>query len=815
MFRVSILVLTACLPFCGFPQPKELRAVRTTSPPKIDGLFSDSCWLAAPLAKDFITNEPVFGNPPGEATEVRLLYDNSALYVAYSLYDKEPEKLLDVLAERDRTVLADELMVGLDTYLDKTSAFRFQVTASGVQTDRYMSPFIARTDRSWDAVWQSAVSKDGKGWYVEMKIPFTALRFPKKQEQQWGLQFGRFVGRTGEFTTWSPVNPNIGGGPVRQWGVLTGITGVTPPFRLAVWPYLTVGLQRTPADQRLRSFYAGGMDLKYGINQSYTLDMTLVPDFSQVLSDNTILNLTPFEVKYEERRQFFTEGTDMFNKAGIFYSRRIGGVPSGFASLAGQLQPGEVIAENPAQVRLINATKVSGRSANGLGVGLLNATTENTHARVFHDSTRESRLIRTEPFTNFNIAVIDQSLKNNSKIGVINTNVNRAGNSVDANVSAVDFILNSKGNVYALTGTGIFSHRKGASLTNGTQKGFNYKLDVAKVSRNFRFEFYHAAVSEDYNPNDLGLLTETNFIQNFGALRYFSFKPYRALLNWNTSLSYSHTLTLSNTSFQKAEAEWSSFALFRNFSSTSIALTANPRESHDIYEPRTRGYFFSRPEALKGTLRYGTDNRKRSQLQVSGSLKWFSFPQQHHQAELGVTPVVRVGKRLLFNLSSLYALHKNNQGFAAKPDATTIVIGLRQEHSVENIAQAQYFFSPYSNLSFRIRDYWSRIRYDQYYQLQTDGRLQVFPYSGNADTNLNIFTIDMIYSWQYGPGSFLSLSWKTNISNSTRNREADYFENMTTVWKSSHFTTLSLRILYYLDYEKAKSIITKRNQQKP
>jgi len=300
-------------------QKRVIPAKKTETPPKIDGKLADSCWLNVEATKYFITNEPAFGKPATQKTEVKLLYDNDALYVAYYLLDEDPSKIIKILTERDKTVIADEIVLGIDPYNEKTLAFRFQVSASGVQTDRLQSPFVPGTDRSWDAVWESKISSDEKGWYAEIKIPFSAIRFPKKPIQEWTIQFGRYVGRTGEFTTWSPVNPNIGGGAMHQWGFLNGIENLKPATRLSVSPYFTLGRSFSN-----KMFYAGGADLKYGISQSYTLDLSLVPDFSQVQSDNTVLNLSPFEVRYDERRQFFTEGADLFNKAGIFYSRRIG-----------------------------------------------------------------------------------------------------------------------------------------------------------------------------------------------------------------------------------------------------------------------------------------------------------------------------------------------------------------------------------------------------------------------------------------------------------------------------------------------------------
>src|SRR6185295_13570210 len=119
----------------------------------------------------------------------------------------------------------------------------------------------------------------------------------------------------------------------------------------------------------------GGMDVKYGINQAFTLDMTLIPDFGQVQSDNRVLNLTPFEVKYNENRPFFTEGTELFSKGNLFYPRRIGIDPVLLHSASGYMTPDETIIKNPSESKLINATKISGRTGKGLGIAVLNAIT--------------------------------------------------------------------------------------------------------------------------------------------------------------------------------------------------------------------------------------------------------------------------------------------------------------------------------------------------------------------------------------------------------------------------------------------------------
>ncbi|HYF31260.1 MAG TPA: DUF5916 domain-containing protein [Chitinophagaceae bacterium] len=808
-----LLLISVCL--CSLAQQRTHFAVRTEQPPKIDGKLNDSCWQTVTATKDFLTNEPVFGKPATQKTEVKVLYDNDALYLAYYLFDDNPAGIIKLLAERDKTVIADEMMVGIDSYSEKTQAFRFQVSAAGVQADRLQSPFIPSADRSWDAVWESAVTVDDKGWYVEIKIPFSAIRFPNKPVQEWTIQFGRYVGRTGEFTTWSPVNPNIGGGAMRQWGLLKGIENIKPKIRLSVSPYITTGLQSTALINKPdgnsfsnKIFYAGGMDLKYGINQSYTLDMSLIPDFSQVQSDNTVLNLSPFEVRYDERRQFFTEGMDMFSKAGIFYSRRIGSTPSGYYSLGGKLQPDERIMENPTVARLINATKVSGRNNKGLGMGILNALTRKMYATVVNDSTGNKRKILTEPLTNYNVLVLDQSLKNNSKIGFINTNVLRSGNNVNANVSAVDVVLNSKGNIYSFAGTGIYAYRKGVGLPGGKQQGYNYRLSYAKVSGNFRFEVLNKAVQKNFNPNDLGIWGQTNYMSSLASVKYYSYIPKGKLLNWNASFSYTHSNVLDDFSFQRTDMDWSCYFLFKKFSSVSFLVNWIPNGINDIYEPRVQGKLYKQPASLGTLLTIGTDSRKKSQLKLTGGLRQYQFPDKHFYHTAGINPSFRIGNRSFISFSSIYSNENNNQGYVSSYGSDSIVFGLRRERIIENILQLQYLFSPYSNVSFRIRDYSSKVAYKRFFKLRDDGRLEGMSYSKNADIHLNLFNIDLIYTWQFSPGSFLSISWKNDVNFDNKNRNDNYLKNFSNALNVPHNNSISIRIIYYLDYLRVKNIFS-------
>ncbi|MEP7320128.1 MAG: DUF5916 domain-containing protein, partial [Panacibacter sp.] len=337
MFR-SIFCLQAVVIFCSFSvlaQPKSLKAVKADHAPKLDGKLDDAAWQNIPFASDFIINFPDFGKPASQPAEIKVVYDDEAIYIGAYLHD-DPKLIRKQLTERDKEEFkdADNFGVAFDTYRDKQNAFSFIVTSSNVQSDIRISSTIIQSedggnggfDYNWDAVWDSRTSIVADGWIVEMKIPFSAIRFSKLDVQDWGLNFSRYIRRLGEKSYWNPINPKEDGF-VNQFGDLTGLQNLTPPLRLSFLPYISTGYRTVPTNEgKINNFlHSGGMDVKYGINESFTLDVTLIPDFGQVQSDNVILNLTPFEQQFNENRPFFTEGTELFNKAGIFYSRRVGG----------------------------------------------------------------------------------------------------------------------------------------------------------------------------------------------------------------------------------------------------------------------------------------------------------------------------------------------------------------------------------------------------------------------------------------------------------------------------------------------------------
>ena len=337
--RLFLVPLMMVMFLYGFSQTRNMPAVKTDHSPKIDGNLDDAAWQTAPVATDFIQNFPKAGEPATVKTEVRILYDNTAIYIGAMLYD-DPRLIRKQLTARDeeQQTDVDYFSVFFDTYNDNQNGFQFLVTSANVQTDAKLSPsfsgdFGEYGDKTWDAVWESKTKMLDNGWSVEMKIPYFSLRFSKKDVQDWGIQLMRFTRRNNESSCWNFFDPNVNGF-VNQFGDLTGLKNIEPPLRLSFSPYLSSGvnISPTPNGKKTEWLKSGGMDVKYGISESFTLDATIIPDFGQVVSDNVVNNLTPYEIQFEENRPFFTEGTELFNKAGLFYSRRVGEMPQRFRS---------------------------------------------------------------------------------------------------------------------------------------------------------------------------------------------------------------------------------------------------------------------------------------------------------------------------------------------------------------------------------------------------------------------------------------------------------------------------------------------------
>jgi len=301
---------------------------KITERPSIDGILEDACWQDIEFSKNFTQFRPHLDTLPTFDTQFKVAYDNDAFYFAAFLKDEQPDSILKELGYYDDIdANADYICLFLDTYDDDQNGYGFCLSVSGVQSDLRYSQTEGQ-NRLWNAIWESKTRITEEGWYAEIKIPFSSIRFSEQQIQNWGLNVWRELRRKKEQSSWAPYDPNDNGF-VNQWGSANNIKDIDAPLRLSLTPYFSAGINRNNLKEKktinTSKNYKGGADIKYGINESFTLDMTLIPDFGQTRSDDQVLNISPFEVQFDENRGFFLEGTELFNIDGLFYSRRIGG----------------------------------------------------------------------------------------------------------------------------------------------------------------------------------------------------------------------------------------------------------------------------------------------------------------------------------------------------------------------------------------------------------------------------------------------------------------------------------------------------------
>jgi hypothetical protein len=372
-----------------------VQTARVAEPPRIDGHLDDAAWREVAPATEFLQRDPDEGKPATERTELRIVYDASAIYVGVRLYDGEPDRIVRRLSRRDDFPDADRFTIYFDPHHDHLTGAMFTVSAAGSLSDSIIYNDTWQ-DRSWDAVWDAAVSVDGEGWSVEMRIPFSQLRFPSSDRDAWGINAARYIQRRNE-TDWLQLVPKKENGLASRMAHLAGVTGIAAPRQFEMLPYTVARAEFVapdsigdPFNDGSRLFGGTGVDFKYGLTSNFTINAAINPDFGQVEVDPAIVNLTAFETFFQERRPFFIEGSQIFSNFGrggsnsfwgfnnseptIFYSRRIGRPPQGSASAP--------FVDRPTASTILGAAKLTGKSARGWNVGLLEAVTGREFARL-------------------------------------------------------------------------------------------------------------------------------------------------------------------------------------------------------------------------------------------------------------------------------------------------------------------------------------------------------------------------------------------------------------------------------------------------
>ena len=780
---------------------KKIQTTRVTKAPKIDGILDDDAWKNAEICQNFVIFRPDNGKAVDSdyKTTVKVVYNDNAIFISAMMSDPDPANIPQEFAVRDNFSQSDFFLVTINPNDDGQNPFEFIVQSTGNQVDAKVSN--GDEDFNWSAVWESNVKITEKGWNVEMKIPYRAIRFANSPVQSWAFNFHRRLEKLNEKHSWTHIDNTVG-----SWtqydGLIEGFRNIKPPTRLNLYPYASATVNSFEGE--IDTDWSLGMDIKYGLTENFTLDATLIPDFSQVGFDDITLNLGPFEQQFTEQRQFFTEGTELFNKGNLFYSRRIGSSPIDQFDVSSTLNADEEIIDYPEKVTMLNAIKISGRTKGGLGIGFFNAITATTEATIKNKVTGEVRKEVTSPFSNYNIMAVDQQFNQNSSISLINTNVTRDGRFRDANVTALDWHLETKDNKWNADGSVKMSAI--SDDVNNPNTGYTFDNSFGYNSGHWSGEIGYTLENKDFNPNDLGILFSNNeqSIYLNGGWRTLQptkkFNRYR--FNGYSSINFQHfsgiyTGTDAGVNFNAQTRKRFSFGANLNYGT----------ENKDYFEPRqgsTSGIYFLQPERKNINGWISTNSQKRFELNANGFYTSFSNnPKSAYGFSLA--PRYRFNNQFSLRYRLNFNTTINDQGYVSE-DAGNIVFGMRDRKNYTNTISSSYNFSTKSSLSLSFRHYWGSVNYHGYYNLNTEGGLSPNTNYMGENVNFNSWNLDLNYIWQFAPGSQLIAFYRNSIFNEDSNANLSFFENVENLFQQSNRHTFSVRLVYFIDYNAIKSV---------
>lgn len=788
---------------------------RTTESIKIDGVLDENIWSSVPKAGNFIQNQPTEGIAARFKSEFMIVYDDEAIYFAGILYDPSPDSILTELSERDpdNDINADQIRFLIDPYNSRQDAFEFSVYASGVQADYKFS------DWTFDAVWESAAHINELGWIVEIKIPYSAIRFPDDLNKPWALQVTRSVRRYRSFDQWA-LTPNKEGNSLRFWGNLIGIRDIKTPVRLSFTPYASVFVERSPVYDNEGNYsygnsyaYNAGADLKYGIDDRFTLDLTLLPDFSQVQSDRKFVTLGFEEINYDENRPFFQEATDLFNKNGLFYSRRIGQTPSGNSNAYDATDSTETVIENPSASKLLNAFKISGRNNAKLGMGIFNAITNKTYATI-ENNRGEKRDVLTEPLINYNVLVLDQQLKNSSTIYLINANTNRLDNDYDdANVTGTGFYLLNKKSTYAIGGEGAYSYIKhGDNSSTNSTNGYKYFLILEKTSGNFRFNFSRNTISDDYRQSDLGYYVTTDRTRHNANFQYNIYTAKWFLINSYNNINFNYENHFQSGDRTRFQINWNSFFTHKSYNGFFFGGGFTPID-YVTYDPRTNG---KAADGMRFFYVYGgvsSDYRKKLAVDLEINVSNFLDHYKMEGYNFGPRIRYRFNDKLTLRTEFNYNYDPFNFGYASSDEDGNSIFGGRILNTYVSGISGKYIFNNNVSLSVFARHYWFTAQYRKFFTLKDDGSyVDNYAFDDDIDLNVNFFNVDFVFSWRFAPGSDLLLTYKNSIDVFENEVSKNFGKNFDQMIGSPQTNSISLKILYYHDYNRLQLFKRKKTK---
>ena len=839
--------------------------------PVIDGFMNDACWNLVEWSGDFTQTIPVENKPPTQQTAFKILYDDNNLYVFIRAYDTEANKISRILTRRD-DFSGDMVEINIDSYYDKQTAFSFTAMASGAKGDEAVSLDGNNWDSSWNPVWTLKTSIDNQGWSAEMSIPFTQLRFGNKEEQVWGIQFMRHIYRDEERSNWQFI-PKGSPGTVHLFGELHGIKNIKPKRQVEIMPYVVAKTETfkkepgNPFADGKSSKITAGVDGKIGITNDLTLDFTVNPDFGQVEADPSVVNLTAFESYFSEQRPFFVEGKNIFqfrpnnpiviNDFGmdnLFYSRRIGRYPQYYP----ETTSGDFV-KMPEATTILAAFKLSGKTKNGLSIGVLESTTANETAEIDNNGVRRKESV--EPLTNYFVTRLQQDFnKGETVLGGMFTAVNRniSNPAMDylhkaAYAAGIDFKHSWQERVYYIMATGTFSNVEGsknAIINTQTSSARYYQRPDAKYlsvdssltslsgyggsirfgrqgQKKIQFETSVNVKSPGLEFNDIGYMRYSDIIHHGTWMGYYVRDPFSIFRNfylnmnywiyWNTNgdlLSTNSNLNF-NSEFKNKWRVNGSFSR-QNQNLSTILLRGGPS--------------MVLPGSWDMNINVSTDGSKKVSFYLGGYYGFGDsglYDGHDYWAELDIRPINSVSISLApdyyFGKNELQYLEtadfKGNPRYIfAQIDQRTLSFTFRLNYTLTPDLSIQYYGQPFISSGKyakfkRITQPHANVFNDRYgiftsNQLTYNALSEAYDIDENLDgtvdysisqPNFNVreFRSNLVVRWEYRRGSTIFFVWSQGRSSTDINGNFSYRNDMRDLFGEKAHNVFLIKFNYW------------------
>ncbi len=838
---------------------------------KIDGIFDEEEWELAEKGKDFIQFEPVEKAKPSQETEFKILYDDNFIYVAIAAADNQPEKIESRMSRRDSWD-GDMLVVQFDSYYDKRTAFVFAVNAAGVRNDAITSnDNLNDDDPTWDPLWEVKTSKDNKGWYAEMKIPLSQLRFSKKEHQVWGLQIGRYLFRNNEWDIWQFVSKEQSGW-VSRFGTLEGLTNLKPKRQIEIAPYASAKFEKyekeegNPFADGSDWSYNGGLDGKIGITNDLTLNFAMNPDFGQVEADPSEVNLTAFETFFSEKRPFFVEGSNItdyqltpggspWSRDNLFYSRRIGRSPQYY--IYGDLTDDEY-AKVPENTSILGALKLTGKTKNGLSVGIIESFTNKTYAEIDSFGNRRKEVV--EPYTNYFSGRLQKDFnKGNTIIGGMLTSVNRMIDTdyldflnKNAYTGGLDFMQYFKDKKYYLSVKGAGSYINGSTNAISEQQlssrryfqrpdanylvydstltslaGWGGNITAGKNSqKGLNYGFNLSLRSPGFELNDVGYLRRANSIFHFVWANYKITEPFSIFRTLSINMN-----EWSGWDFGGVSTFWggniSSGAQFKNLWSMRINIT---KERYNVDNTLLRGGpGMKTPGSFQYGLNVGSNSTKKlkffagynSNYKGNNSGKYFGTYGRISYQPFNVLSL-SISPNYSHNTTELQYVETSefegeDRYIFAEINQKTFALTLRVNYNLTPDFTIQYYGAPF--VSAGIYSEYKKItdakaeHYPDRFEVFTDNQISYLPdyeiygidensdenvdyYIGKPDFNYRQFRSNLVLRWEYKPGSLFWFVWSQENTDYVSDGAFNLGESLKNMFKVSPTDVFLIKFSY-------------------